>query len=248
MTDLRIGVVAEGPTDQIVMRHLLTAYCKVVRPDIKPIFKDLHPVTDRTSSGSSEGGWTMVYQWCLNNPPLARQSQFAGAGLFDGDMDGLTCDIILVHMDADICERIRDKSDVKPVPDATAPPAERGDFIRKTILGWLWPTGSEPDDRHIPAPAVEAVEAWLVAAMADDPEPEAVTDILLRLLEVDCLSRGRPFPKDGKAIRKSRVRYEDIARRCAGNVARVAERCPHFLSLANVLFPAHASPSDRASI
>lgn len=237
MTELRIGVVAEGPTDQIVLRHLLTAYCKGVHPDITPVFKDLHPNRDGTSSSSPEGGWTTVYGWCLDNKPAERKIRYLTRDLFAGGLDEKQCDLILVHMDSDISEEVGDKSTAIPVPDATSTPEQRGDFIRKTLLEWLWPEGSIPDGRHIAAPAVEAVETWLVAALSEDERPEASKNILRRLIEVDYASRGRVAPEKAKGIRKKPDRYETLSAHCAGKVTQIADRCPHFRFIAESLFP-----------
>lgn len=238
MTELRIGVVAEGPTDQIVLRHLLKAYCESARSDIIPIFKDLQPNSDRTSSGSSEGGWREVYRWCRNNPPEARDALFSGPGLFDNDLDDQRHDIILVHMDSDIIAEIGASSSVTPVPTETSTPEQRGTFIRKTLLEWLWPDGAIPDTRHIPAPVVEAIEAWLVAALSDDEQPEAVKTVKRRFIEVYYQSMGRIAPANAMKLKNPRDRYEQAALRCTANIAKVAERCPHFRSLAETLFPA----------
>jgi hypothetical protein len=240
MTELRIGVVAEGPTDQIVLRHLLTAYCRNVRPDITPVFKDLQPNPDGTSSGSPEGGWSQVYRWCLNNPPPAREALFIGRDLFGSGLDNQKHDLILVHMDSDICEMIGASSSIRPVPDATSSPERRGTFIRKTLLEWLWPDDTTPDERHVPAPAVEVIEAWLVAALSEDEQPETSKDIPRRLIEVDYRSRGKVAPVAAKGFRKRSLRYEDISTRSAANVARVVATCPHFRSLAETLFPVSA--------
>lgn len=234
MTALRIGLVAEGHTDLVVIEVLLTEYYKRFRNDVALTFRNLQPSPDRTS-GHSEGGWELVYKWCLSNPPDERRTQFLGQGLFANDMDGLSCDIIIVHMDADICEKVGDKSTVAPAPTPMSPPEERGAFIRKTILEWLWPDGEEPDGRHIPAPAVEATETWLVAGLTQEPHPEAIKNILHHLLFADSALRKVAVPKEGKKIRKSPRNYRRVARASACNITEIIERCPHFLTLVDTL-------------
>ncbi len=236
VSQIRIGLVTEGPTDQVIIKELLTAYARATRPDVAVSFNELQPNPDRTSS-NREGGWEMVYKWCLNTQPAERRN-LLGRGLFAHGMDALQCDVIVVHMDADICEKIGDKSAVVPVPTSQSKPNERGAFIRQTLLEWLWPEGEEPDEHHIPAPAVEACETWLVAPSTDEPEHQATDDIFIQLVAVEAGMKGRPVPADAKQIRKSVKRYHPIAKAVAGQVAEITRRCPHFAILAKTVFPA----------
>lgn len=231
MSALRIGIVAEGSTDQVVLKELLTAYFRHRAPDRVPEFHNLQPGEER-NFGIRDGGWTQVYKWCLRNPPQERHGLFTGRKLFAGAVDSQSCDVVVVHLDADICEKIGAKSPVTPVPTPESTPEERGKFIRDTLWHWLWPEGSTPDDRHFPAPAVEAVEAWLVAGLTDDPEPEANRDILRRLAEADFALRGKPVPDEARQVQKKPGNYQRLAQHAAPNVTRIAQRCPHFAALA----------------
>jgi hypothetical protein len=176
----------------------------------------------------------MVYKWCLNNPPHTRKSDFFGGGLFADEMDALLCDVIVVHMDADICYVIGDKSRLDPIsPPLSA--AEKGKYITETIFHWLWPSGTAEDDRHLVAPAVESTETWLVAALSDDADPETNPAVLRRLVEIDFAMKGRECPKEAKKISKSASKYKAISRLAAENVDSVIEKCPHFRSLADAI-------------
>lgn len=229
MTALRIGLVAEGKTDQIVLSALLGAWCEAA--GITAEFHDLQPSANATAGSSVHGSWTQVYAWCLRNPPSERGKYFLNEGPFSISP---RYDLIVVHMDADICGEIRGKSSVQPVPSMEDGPEARGRFIHHTLLEWLWPDGATADGRHLPVPAVEAIEAWLVAALSGDADmPEADQDILRRLWVIDL--RGRPVPDGARRMKKDPTRYRRLADRAAAAVADVAAKCPHFKGLADSL-------------
>lgn len=245
MTVIRIGLVAEGITDQVVLENLVGAYFRTARPDVTLQFKNLQPSPDGTS-GDKEGGWELVYKWCLNNTPEIRRSQFFGGGLFADDMDALECDLILVHLDADICGVIGDKSHLPPLADA-ATAEDKGVYLSNTIHLWLWPSGEAEDDRHYTAPAVESVETWLVAALSEDASPESNQTVLRRLVEIDFGLKGKECPPEAKKINKSKNNYIRVARKAAENVATLPARCPHFGYLASSLSEALTRLSPPAA-
>ncbi|ELX11844.1 hypothetical protein Jab_1c04320 [Janthinobacterium sp. HH01] len=239
MKDIKIGVVAEGPSDRIAIENLLRAYFRhknIKKSELS--FKSVQPYVDNTSkSGFSEGGWLWVYKWCVANPIEERESKYFSAGLFADDMDEFSCSALLVHMDADICEEIRDLTDLKPVPTKEDGAQMRGDFISGTLNQWLWPTGPVIDARYIVAPAVESIEAWLVAGLsAEDHEPETNVEIQKRLAHLDYLVvKKRPIPQNIKKPDKSVNNFNKISMTASENVARIAEKCPHFKMAAEKL-------------
>ena len=99
MKSIRVGLVTEGSTDQVVIRALLAEHFCQNTPDVEIAFVDLQPTRDQTSA-SSEGGWQMVYRWCVRNTPSVRAGRFLGGGLFASDMDAHCCDLIVVHLDS----------------------------------------------------------------------------------------------------------------------------------------------------
>lgn len=238
MRNIKIGLVAEGPSDCVVISELLGKYLRNVCPeDVQITFKNFQPYVDNTSkSGYSEGGWSMVYKWCLANPPEERVSSYFSEGLFADDMDEFHCSGIVVHMDSDICEEIRDKSPVLPIPEAASSSLVRGKFIYEVLLNWLWPDHPVNDPRYIIAPAVESTEAWLVAGLSDDAEVEANLDIQKRLAELDyVVVRGRPAPPNIKKPNKTVRNFENICSVASVNIERIFANCAHFQSAANQL-------------
>lgn len=173
----------------------------------------------------------MVYAWCLRNTPQHRIGFYFGSGLFAGDMDTSRCDLIVVHLDSDIAQDIGGKATKVQEPSDSANIKERGRFIEAVILEWLWPDGTEADTLHIPAPAVEAVEAWLIAALGDIRSAEAIRNPAKTLLELEYSRSGRIPPPEAKRIRKNTARYRNISERAATNVLTVVNHCEWFKAL-----------------
>lgn len=233
MRQVKIRIVAEGKTDQLIIKELVNAYLATQSElNFELNFLNEQPTADRTSCG----GWEMVYKWCLTNPPSERETIYFGTGLFANDMDNLSCDILIIHLDSDICEKIGDKTNIStPPPDNTAAPASRGLFIKQVIEGWLWPDQPVQKDKHIIAPAVEAIEAWLVAGLShDDIDPESNHDIVKRLAVLNhTVIKKTAVPSTIKSIRKNDRTYNNILTVAKENVSRVFDRCPHFNQMVN---------------
>ena len=237
MREITLGVVAEGPSDYVVIKNLLGTYVASKKiENCLLTFKSLQPYVDNTSkSGYSEGGWLLVYKWCLSNTPGERENKYFSKGLFADDMDEFRCSALLVHMDADICTEIRDKTTLLPVPSQNDDPITRGSFISGTVANWLWPDGWVNDPRYIIAPAVESTESWLVAGLSDeDVAPETNSEIQQRLAHLDYLIvRKKPIPQKIKNPNKSASNYEKISLVASENIARIIDRCPHFKLVAD---------------
>lgn len=232
MKRAKIRIVAEGPTDQLVIKELVNAYLAAQSSkEFEIDFVGEQPSADRTSGG----GWGMVYKWCLMNPPSERDAIYFGTGLFANDMDNLSCDGLLIHMDSDICEEIGDKMNISAVPSKDASPTVRGAFIKQVLEGWLWPDQTARNDKHIIAPAVEAIEAWLVAGLSnEDIDPESNHDIQKRLAELDhIVIRNATIPNAIRNPRKDDKNYRKILAVAKQNVNRIFDRCPHFNIMVN---------------
>lgn len=229
MTEFVIGLVTEGPSDQRVLKTLIPAYIKSSYGlDQKISFKNLQPI-DRTTGG----GWRNVFKWCIANNHNERETLLGKNRLFDNDMDNQVCNALLIHMDSDVCEKIGDCSNVTPVPDNHSTSNERGAYIKQVIERWLWVDQTPQSDRHIIAPAVESIEAWLVAGLSDaDPSPEAIPDIQRRLAELNyTVVKKAAVPKGIKTISKTEESYQKILDVVIPNFQRVFDRCPHFQSM-----------------
>ncbi len=230
MRQIKIRIVAEGKTDQLSIKELVTAYfAELHEIDFDIEFVEEQPTSDRTS----DGGWGMVYKWCLSNQPQERNAVYFGSGLFADDMGGLTCDALLIHLDSDVCESIGDLTSISPVPSRTDTPETRGMFIKRVIEEWLWPDGDDRTENHIVVPAVESVEAWLVAGLSDDDlSPETNHDIQKRLAELDhIVVRRTAVPTTLTKPKKSIANYKKILAVAKQKPRQIADRCPHFRTM-----------------
>ncbi len=164
MSDLRVALVAEGPTDAIVIEAGLKAL--LPRPFV---LTPLCPEPTRPKLGT---GWGSVLRWCL---------EFEGRGhaRFEDDPTLPGFDLFVIHIDADVAEkRYADVSNeiadlaiqrgwptlpnVIPCP----PPDGSSDAMRTCILAW---TGMrEPGPKTVLCVPSKAVEAWLTAATFDE--------------------------------------------------------------------------------
>lgn len=230
MTEFVIGLIAEGPRDQQVLKTLIPAYIySRIGSDLEISFKDLQPI-DRTTGG----GWRNVFKWCISNNQNERETLLGKNRLFANDMDNQVCSALLIHMDSDICEEIGNCSDVAPVPNTFSPSNDRGNFIKKVIEEWLWADQTPQYDKHIIAPAVESIEAWLVAGLSDlDLDPESNSNIQQRLAELNYIVvKKATIPNGIKKTNKSEKNYKNILDVATPNFQRIFDRCPHFQSMA----------------
>lgn len=157
---LRVALVAEGPTDAIVIEAALKAL--LPRPFV---LSQLQPEATRPKLGT---GWGGVLRWCLN---------FAtrGHARLEDDPTLPGFDLFVVHIDADVAERryadvseeIADLAgsgwptlpNVLPCP----PPTGAADAMRACLLAWA---GLEaPGPRTVLCVPSRAVDAWLAAAV-----------------------------------------------------------------------------------
>lgn len=79
------AIIAEGPTDFVVLRHILAGYFA----DANVVAAQLQPAVDDTSGHSSPGGWYEVFRYIGSE-------KFVGA--FERG------EYVIVHIDTDVCE------------------------------------------------------------------------------------------------------------------------------------------------
>ena len=79
------GLITEGPTDQVVLRHLLARYFSNPDIDVRPV----QPNTDSTDKADHFGGWFNVLQFCKSA---------------DMKTELEAKDYVVIQIDTDICE------------------------------------------------------------------------------------------------------------------------------------------------
>lgn len=223
MSDLRVGLVAEGKTDLIIIEAAL-----------KSIFDNrtftltlLQPETSDSFGGCGPlgGGWSGVYKWCQQL--VSMQEPVAGNSSLSG------FDLILLHVDADVAGKdypsanINNGLDDLPCQRPCPPAAASVDILRKVITRWLdLPTGELPPTRWVFCNPSMCSEAWLVAALYRDSETGVMVEIECNQNLEKWLSQ-RPI-NEGRLIHNGKKRpaaYRDVAPKLTSAWADVCNCC-----------------------
>ncbi len=166
MSSLRVGLVAEGPTDGIVIEAALRS---ILGPD-RPFVLNLIQPEGSVAFGALGTGWVGVYRWC-------KQAAQNGRGRLGGfELLFTTHDLVLLHLDADVAAmKYEDGSLVPEAGDGAlpcekeCPPAEATtEALREVLLSWV-NENTEPPKVALCLPS-KSTEAWVVlAVLPDDP-------------------------------------------------------------------------------
>ena len=92
MSDLRVGLVCEGPTDYIVINAAITS----LLGERTFVLTQLQP-EESIAFGSTGTGWVGVYNWCL-------QAADQGGGSVSNNPLFDTYDVLILHLDADVAD------------------------------------------------------------------------------------------------------------------------------------------------
>jgi hypothetical protein len=208
MSELRVALVAEGPTDAIVIEAALKAL--LPRPFV---LTSLQPESTRPKLGT---GWGGVLRWCV---------EFASRGHLqiadDPTLPGF--DLFVIHLDADIAEGAY--ADVSPetaimaaergwppLPDKVPcpPPQGSADAVRARVLAWAGLHA--PGPRTVLCVPSKSIEAWLASAVLDaDHDLHDGLECNLKLeARLRTAASVRSGEKDGAGV--SRPRETDLRR------------------------------------
>lgn len=158
--EMRIALVAEGPTDGIVINSAIKAILGARSFVLKQIFPASSASFDKMGTG-----WIGVYKWC-------KQAASRGGGSLSGDhILFLNFDILILHVDADVAGfRYSDGSvtpgkgdGILPCERPCPPACDSADEMRRVLLSWC---GEEalPAKTTICMPS-KSTEAWVVAIL-----------------------------------------------------------------------------------
>ena len=200
---LRVAIVAEGPTDRIVIEAALEA----MLPGRSIVPTQLQP-EGSLASGLLGSGWAGVYRWC-HSPAARGGGRLGGNQLLFQDYD-----VLILHLDADVAAEDYAHGSIVPVAgdrtlpcEQPCPPASATtDALRGVLLSWCGET-SGPTHTVICMPST-STEAWVIAALF--PNDRAMS------LNIECYpdpeSRLGQQPKK-RRIRKSQGTYRAVSRR-----------------------------------
>lgn len=216
MSDLRVALVAEGPTDAILIEAALRAL--LPRPFI---LSRLQPEPRRPKLGT---GWGGVLRWCLDFATRRYAS-------FEEDPTLPGFDLFVIHVDADVADAAYgDVSDEiasvaaqlgwPGLPDNVPcpPPTGGADTVRACILAWAGLQA--PGPKTVLCVPSKAIDAWLVAAVFDSGHK--------LLTELECsrnLEDQIKLLPAGQRIRKSQREYSTRERTVTRNWRGVRQRC-----------------------
>lgn len=197
MSDLRVALVAEGPTDAIVIEAALKAL--LPRPFV---LSTLQPEPTLPKLG---GGWGGVLRWC-------REFAARGHARFEDDPRLPGYDLFVIHVDADVAEqqyadvsadiaRLAGQRDWPTLPKLLPcpPPSGSADCMRSCLLAW---SGiNAPGPKTVLCVPSKAIEAWLAAAVFDSDHPllrniECEPDVAAQLKLLPIKQRIKKTPRD----------------------------------------------------
>jgi hypothetical protein len=154
---LRVALVAEGPTDKVVLRSALTS----MLGGRNFIFRQLQP-EESLPFGPIGTGWAGVHKWC-------RQAVARAGGALGSDVLYDFYDILILQLDADVAEEtyangniqetVEDLPCFRPCP----PPAASTNPLRQVLLRWAGETCAPP--KTVLCTPSKSMEAWGVAAL-----------------------------------------------------------------------------------
>lgn len=216
MSDLRIALVAEGPTDCIIIEAALKAV--LGQPFV---LTQLQPEPTRPDMG---GGWGGVFKWC-------QEFRLRGAASLETDATLSQFDVLIIHLDADVAGKqyadcgpavaqaattaaLHDLPCAQPCP----PPAATVTALQGVLLSWLGIAATGP--KSVLCIPSKASDAWLAAASL--PDGHALLPGLECMLPLEtALSQ---LPK-GQRIRKTVRDYRAHAGAITQQWQRVKTHC-----------------------
>ena len=177
---LRIALIAEGWTDQIVIGAAISALVagrsfslKLLQPEDpagSAPFADLRPC-----------GWSGVYHWC--------REVVDRSGRLRDDVIFASYDVVIIQLDADVAESNYAAAHIHDAPDPTdlpcnspdcPPPSATSNPLRVVMLRWAGETQTPP--ATVLCTPSKSIEAWVLAALY--PTDPAVTSGKL-----ECINR-----------------------------------------------------------
>lgn len=228
---LRIGVVCEGITDYFAIKNFVGA--SMASEGLDVLFVDLQPELDRTQPN---GGWGLVEQWLRVNAMPHRYRRYIGGGLFESKLDSKLCDVFLIQMDSDILGDpafvtfMRNHYDYNVINSPQ--PRRRGDEIRRILKLWSGIDGATHVEqiRHIFVAAVEATEAWCIAAFRKpraNPEGVSGNRLIQEFMGILHKSEGRPT-QQFRGIDKNANRRKEYCEKHKNGAKWIRQYCESY--------------------
>lgn len=217
MSNPRIALVAEGPTDQVIIEAALKAI--LPSPFILTL---LQPEATRPDLGR---GWGGVLKWC-------QAFQSRGYASLEDDPTLEFYDWVIIHLDADVADRSyadygaaleqeahRMGWGTLPCSLACPPPAATVYNLSAVLLSWLgMPAPGKKTVLCIPS---KSSEAWLAGAVFPNnlnllQDLECVMSMENRLAQLPKMQRIKKSPREYlRHVAKITARWVEVRRLCS---------------------------------
>jgi hypothetical protein len=214
MSELRVALIAEGPTDAIIIEAALKAILE--RPFI------LHTLQPEAAPGPVGTGWCGVFRWCL-----AFAQRRAADLEHDATLPGF--DLFVLQLDADVVEKsyadggsvVEDAARAflpLPCKQPCPPPSAAADEVRRRLVEWLGLTQVGP--RTVVCIPSKAIEGWLAAGVL--PDGHALLKGIECNLGVEAQLAALPV---SQRIRKARRDYFQRGAAVTSEWERIRQTC-----------------------
>ena len=206
---LRVALVAEGPTDGIVIEAALRSILRERSFVLKQIFPEGSAAFDQLGTG-----WVGVYRWC-------HQSAKRGMGHLRNDaLIFQNYDLLLLHVDADVAASnyqegsisITSTDGLLPCELACPPASDTTNEVRSVLLSWCG-EATVPEKIVLCTPS-KNTEAWVMAALF--PDDSSVTQ------GIEC----HPTPQQRLNLQPKRRRIRKSKRDYQENAAKLVAAWP----------------------
>ncbi|MCB9230747.1 MAG: phage tail protein [Bacteroidia bacterium] len=154
-----IGLITEGPTDQVVIENILTGYFN--NYDI--LFQELQPLRDETNRVSEIGGWTKVLEYC-------KSGRLKAALLY--------VDFVVIQIDTDVSEL---KGFDVPWKEngVDLSPIDLVERVKEKLIGLIgMDFYQDYQDKFLFAICVHQIECWFLPLFYSDNKREKISGCL----------------------------------------------------------------------
>lgn len=225
MSELRIGLAVEGPTDALVLEAGLNAFLEkpfisvLLQPEIPP--------------GKTGGGWGGVFGWC-------RQVGSQGYATLSGNPVLDHMDLVIIQIDADVAGMSYESANISSFPnddlpcEFPCPPASDTVLaLQDVICGWLAP--SRPGTKAVLCIPSKCIEAWVAAALYGQSDPQLLEDLecsyeIVNYLQSkpakERLVHMKSDPGKPPRLRKKTARFQKEQTRITSRWPYITENCP----------------------
>lgn len=163
---LKIGIVAEGPTDLIMLESAIKTIMKQYCANQEYTLDSLQPEVDANMNQLSGSGWPNVYKWCrecveMANGPIRNHILLANYSA------------LIIQLDADVADKTFLSAHITapinpnslPCTQRCPPPCATTDALRNVLLAWINEV-SVPPNVVLCTPS-KALESWIIIALPD---------------------------------------------------------------------------------